>query len=107
MVKLRGWLNNSFPSNVIRCKGIIWIDCDNDMSFVLEQAGKQIQMSENGRWFASAPKKQLEQFVKDDPSIMDNWDEKVGDRMIKLVFIGRDLDKEGISKELDALLKEI
>lgn len=107
MVKLRTWLNNSFPENVIRCKGIIWIDCDNDMSFVLEQAGKQIQMSENGRWFASAPKKQLEKFVKDDPSIMDNWDEKVGDRMIKLVFIGRELDKVAISSELDTLLKEI
>ncbi len=107
MVKLRNWLNESFPENVIRCKGIVWIDCDNDMSFVLEQAGKQIQMSENGRWFASAPKKQLEKFVKDDPSIMDNWDEKVGDRMIKLVFIGRSLDKEAISSELDNLLKEI
>lgn len=105
MVKLRNWLNESFPENVIRCKGIIWIDCDNDMSFVLEQAGKQIQMSENGRWFASAPKKQLEQFVKDDPSIMDNWDEKVGDRMIKLVFIGRELDRDAISAELDKLLK--
>lgn len=107
MVKLRTWLNNSFPSNVIRCKGIVWIDCDNDMSFVLEQAGKQIQMSENGRWFASAPKAQLEKFVKDDPSIMDNWDEKAGDRMIKLVFIGRDLDKNAISSELGELLKEI
>lgn len=105
--KLRNWLHDQFPSNVIRCKGIVWLDCDNDMSFVLEQAGKQIQMSENGRWFASAPKAQLEKFVKDDPSIMNNWDEKVGDRMIKLVFIGRDLDKHKISEELDKLLKEI
>lgn len=107
MNKLRRWLNESFPANVIRCKGIVWIDKDNDMSFVLEQAGKQIQMSENGRWFASAPRKQLEQFVKDDPSIMKNWDEKAGDRMIKLVFIGRNLDKEAISAELDTLLKKI
>ena len=104
MAKLRTWLNESFPKNVIRCKGIVWIDCDNDMSFVLEQAGRQIQMSENGRWFASAPKAQLEQFVKDDPSIMDNWDDEAGDRMIKLVFIGRKLDKDAISAELDALL---
>ncbi|MGN0182000.1 MAG: GTP-binding protein [Candidatus Ornithomonoglobus sp.] len=107
MNKLRKWLNESFPTNVIRCKGIIWIDKDNDMSFVLEQAGKQIQMYENGRWFASAPRKQLQQFVKDDPSIMKNWDEKVGDRMIKLVFIGQKLDKEKISAELDELLKKI
>lgn len=107
MTKLRSWLSNEFPKEVIRCKGLVWIDVDNDMSFVLEQAGKQIQMSENGRWFASAPKKQLEQFVKEDPSIMKNWDEKAGDRMIKLVFIGRNLDKEKISAELDRLLGEM
>ena len=62
-------------------------------------------MSENGRWFASAPKKQLEEFVKKDPSIMKNWDDKVGDRMIKLVFIGKNLDREFIESELDKLLK--
>ncbi len=103
--KLRTWLSESFPTNVIRCKGIVWIDVDNSMSFVLEQAGRQINMSENGRWFASAPKKQLEEFVKRDPSIMKNWDEKVGDRMIKLVFIGKKLDREFIESELDKLLK--
>ena len=103
--KLRTWLAESFPTNVIRCKGIVWIDVDNSMSFVLEQAGRQINMSENGRWFASAPKKQLEEFVKRDPSIMKNWDEKVGDRMIKHVFIGKKLDREFIEGELDKLLK--
>ena len=107
MNKLRKWLNESFPKGVIRCKGIVWIDKDNDMSFVLEQAGKQIQMYENGRWFASASRKQLEEFVKNDPSIMKNWDEKAGDRMIKLVFIGQKLDKDAISAELDQLLKKI
>lgn len=103
--KLRSWLTEKFPSNVIRCKGIVWLDIDNNMSFVLEQAGRQINMSENGRWFASASKKQLEEFVKKDPSIMKNWDEKVGDRMIKLVFIGKNLDREHIEGELDKLLK--
>ena len=103
--KLRKWLSESFPTNVIRCKGIVWIDVDNNMSFVLEQAGRQINMSENGRWFASAPKKQLEEFVKKDPSIMKNWDDKVGDRMIKLVFIGKKMDREFIESELDKLLK--
>ena len=103
--KLRSWLTEKFPGNVIRCKGIVWLDIDNTMSFVLEQAGRQINMSENGRWFASASKKQLEEFVKKDPSIMKNWDEKVGDRMIKLVFIGKNLDREYIEGELDKLLK--
>ncbi len=103
--KLRTWLSDNFPTNVIRCKGVVWIDVDDEMSFVLEQAGRQISMSENGRWFASAPKKQLEEFVKKDPSIMKNWDDEVGDRMIKLVFIGKHLDREKIEAELDTLLK--
>ena len=33
-----------------------------------------------------------------------DWDEKVGDRMIKMVIIGRHLDKEQICKDLDACL---
>ena len=103
--KLRSWLSESFPTNVIRCKGVVWLDVDNAMSFVLEQAGRQINLSENGRWFASAPKKQLEEFVKKDPSIMKNWDDKVGDRMIKLVFIGKNMDRAFIESELDKLLK--
>ena len=103
--KLRSWLSESFPTNVIRCKGVVWLDVDNAMSFVLEQAGRQINLSENGRWFASAPKKQLEEFVKKDPSIMKNWDDKVGDRMIKLLFIGKNMDRAFIESELDKLLK--
>lgn len=102
--KLKKWATKSFPDAVIRCKGIVWVDADDDMSFVFEQAGKQIQMYENGRWLASAPKRQLEEFIKNDPSIMDDWDEKAGDRMIKLVFIGRNLDKKAVSDELDSLL---
>ena len=106
MKKLEKWLNE-FPANIIRTKGIIWAQDDNDMSFVLEQAGKQVQIYENGRWYASASKKQLEEFLKQDPDLMNDWDEKAGDRMIKLVFIGRHLDKKEIFKELDECLGEM
>lgn len=106
MKKLEKWLDE-FPADIIRTKGIIWAQDDNDMSFVLEQAGKQVQIYENGRWYASASKKQLEEFLKQDPDLMNDWDEKAGDRMIKLVFIGRHLDKKEIFKELDACLGEM
>lgn len=106
MKKLEKWLNE-FPADIIRTKGIIWAQDDNDMSFVLEQAGKQVQIYENGRWYASASKKQLEEFLKQDPDLMNDWDEKAGDRMIKLVFIGRHLNKKEIFKELDECLGEM
>ena len=106
MKKLEKWLDE-FPADIIRTKGIIWAQDDNDMSFVLEQAGKQVQIYENGRWYASASKKQLEEFLKQDPDLMNDWDEKAGDRMIKLVFIGRHLNKKEIFKELDECLGEM
>ena len=38
-----------------------------------------------------------------DEKFRHDWDEKYGDRMIKLVFIGQHIDKDEISKELDKI----
>lgn len=103
--KLESWLNN-FPADIIRTKGIIWLSNDNNMSFVLEQAGRQVQIYENGRWYASATPAQLKQFLKQDPDLMKDWDERAGDRMIKLVFIGKNMDKAAICNSLDECLGE-
>ena len=42
--------------------------------------------------------------LAEEPEMKKDWDEKVGDRMIKMVIIGRHLNKEEISKNLDACL---
>ena len=39
-----------------------------------------------------------------DPAFKKEWDETVGDRMVKLCIIGQNLDKKQISAELDACL---
>ena len=106
MNKLEKWLEN-FPKEVIRCKGLVWAQDDNNMSYVFEQAGRQIQMYENGRWYASASEKQLAQFLKQDPDLKKDWDEKAGDRMIKLVFIGKNMNKHEICDGLDECLGEM
>ena len=106
MDKLEKWLD-SFPKEIIRCKGIVWAQDDNKMSYVLEQAGKQIQMYENGRWYASATPKQLKEFMKQNPDLMKDWDPVAGDRMIKLVFIGKNMDRHKISESLDECLGEM
>ena len=40
------------------------------------------------------------------PDIEKDWDEKYGDREVKLVFIGRNMDKEAIISSLDKCLDE-
>ena len=104
VAKFEKYINESFPKTVIRCKGLVWFKSDYDMSYLFEQAGKQFKVSETGYWLASAPKEDLEQIVKNDPDTLKDWDDEVGDRMIKLVFIGRKMDKHQIIDDLNKLM---
>ena len=74
------------------------------MSYVFEQAGNQMQMGEAGLWIASAPENEKNQMLKENPELLKGWDEQVGDRIIKLVFIGQNLEREELKKELDRIL---
>lgn len=99
--KFEDFVNNRFPSSVIRCKGLVWFASNYDMSFLFEQAGRQMTLSETGYWLASAPKDELDMMIPEDPSILKDWDDEVGDRTVKLVFIGKNMDKEAIIQELN------
>ena len=103
-LKFNDYVLNSWPKNIIRCKGLCYFADNQDMSYIFETAGKQKKLSEAGYWFATASKEELQQFVERDPSILKDWDEKYGDRMEKIVFIGQKLDKEAIKKALDNCL---
>ncbi len=82
--KFEEYVNNKFPKEVIRAKGLVWFANDYDMSYLFEQAGKQMKLTEAGFWLATAPKDELEKMLKEAPEALQEWDEKVGDRMIKL-----------------------
>ena len=47
----------------------------------------------------------MKQIIKENPEVLKDWDEEVGDRMIKLVFIGQKMNKEEIIENLDKCLK--
>lgn len=97
---------NELPRNIIRCKGLVWFKDQHEMSYIFEQAGRQVYLSEGGEWFAISPKDELDEILKLNPDIRKDWDETYGDRMIKLVFIGQNMDKNKIFKDLDDCLEK-
>ena len=104
--KFDRFLAQQWPSNIIRTKGIVYFKHNPDMSFLFEQAGRQKKLTESGFWYATAPEEELIALMQREPGLMRDWDEKYGDRMIKLVFIGQHLDREAITAALDACLAE-
>ena len=94
-----------WPKGVIRAKGMVYFTEEYDTCYLFEQAGKQIKMTNAGRWFATMPKEELMQMMAQDAHLRSDWDEQYGDRMQKLVFIGQNLDKDAIAAELDKCLE--
>ena len=92
---------NNLPKNIIRCKGLVWFKDEPDMSYIFEQAGRQITLSDGGEWFATMSGTELEELLANNPDIRKDWDEVYGDRMVKLVFIGKDMDKEKVIETLE------
>ncbi len=97
---------SNWPRNIIRSKGVVWFSDEDDMAYVLETSGRQIQAGYSGNWLASCPPAEQKRVLAEEPEMKKDWDEKVGDRMIKMVIIGRHLDKEQICKDLDACLDD-
>lgn len=93
-----------WPRNIIRSKGVVWFSDEEETAYVFETAGRQIQAGASGRWLATLPKRERDEILEQEPKVRAEWDEKVGDRMIKLCIIGQKLDKKKISAELDAML---
>lgn len=95
-----------WPRDVVRAKGICYFADEPDMCYVFEQAGQQKTVKQAGQWLATMPADQLAELRKNNPQLEKEWDEKLGDRMIKIVFIGQHIkdQKDAIIAELDKTL---
>lgn len=93
----------AWPKGVIRVKGVTYFTDNEDMSYLFEQAGTQKTLQEAGQWICTAPKDEMEMMLRQSPELLKDWDEKYGDKMVKLVFIGKNMDKKAICEALDKI----
>lgn len=96
----------NWPKEVIRAKGLFWIKEDPDTAYIFEQSGKQKTATDDGKWIACFPEREKRQILQMNPDIAAAWDDTYGDRINKIVFIGRDMDKAAILKAMDGCLAE-
>ena len=95
-----------WPASVIRSKGLCYFSEDPSRCFLFEQSGVQKTVKDAGYWFATMPEDRLSQLMESDAALRRDWDPVYGDRMIKIVFIGQNLDREEIDRLMDACLVE-
>ena len=103
--KFDRFVATKWSRNIIRAKGVCYFSNNPDMSFLFEQAGVQKKLTEAGLWYASAPEEELMEVMRQEPGLLRDWDDKYGDRMQKIVFIGQHLDKEQLIRDLDECLE--
>ena len=104
--KFDHFIATKWSRHIIRTKGVCYFSHNRDMSYLFEQAGTQKQLTEAGLWYATAPEEDLIELMRQEPGLLRDWDEKYGDRMQKIVFIGQHMDKEQIIRDLDECLEE-
>ena len=105
--KFDHFIAKKWPASVIRAKGICYFSNNSRMSMMFEQAGVQKKLTECGLWYATAPEEELIELMREGPGLMRDWDLVYGDRMQKIVFIGKGMDRAQIERDLDACLEEV
>lgn len=99
--KFENFVFNTWPKEIIRAKGLFWVTENPDIAYIFEQSGRQKTATDDGEWIAAFPEEDRKQILELNPDIAEQWHPVYGDRINKLVFIGRKMDKEDIIKALD------
>ncbi|KMJ57724.1 cobalamin biosynthesis protein CobW [Bacillus sp. LL01] len=101
--RFKSWLDN-WPENIVRAKGFFWLASRNNMAGLISQAGASIMIQGAGEWVASYSDEEKGLTLKEEPELLERWDETYGDRMTEIVFIGLEMDRKQIERSLDTCL---
>ena len=99
------YVTSQWPKGVIRAKGMCYFADETETCYLFEQAGKQFNITNAGQWYATMPDDERNALLERNPQLKADWDNKYGDRMQKIVFIGQKLDRKEIEARLDQCLE--
>jgi len=103
-VRFWDYLQNKFPTSIIRSKGLFWLSSRPDQALVWSQAGGSLKAEGAGVWWASMlfhERIKYLPFVENQKQIESEWDKLFGDRKNEIVFIGQNMDEKLIKNELE------
>lgn len=101
------YLNEEYPSGIIRAKGLFWLASRLNDALNFSQAGGSSKLERAGVWWCSMPYNErikYPSFVHNKENIESRWSKQWGDRMNEIVFIGQDIDKHKMIADLEKCL---
>ena len=98
------YLDSTWDKSIIRVKGVVYFTDEANMSYMVESAGNSKNIVPTGLWISEMDKKDQDAILIANPDIRESWDPVYGDKMIKIVFIGKNMDKETIINKLDSFI---
>lgn len=106
-VRFWSFVQQKFPNNIIRSKGLFWVTSRPEQALVWGQAGGSLRVDSAGVWWSSMTfdeRFQSPTFTNNQQEIESGWDSTYGDRKNEIVFIGQHLNEALIRANLDACL---
>lgn len=101
--KFEQFVYSNWPKGIIRSKGILYFEENEPMSYMFDQAGSLKRLTEAGQWICTAPQEEVEQLLERNAELRRDWDAEYGDKMIKIVFIGKDMERQAIIDTLNKI----
>ena len=101
------FIQQGFPTSVIRSKGLFWLASRPNQALIWGQAGGSLKADSAGVWWSSMTfENRIQQmpFLENQQEIESDWDINFGDRKNEIVFIGQNMDEILIKSLMDRCL---
>lgn len=100
--KFYEFLDSVWDKSIIRTKGVVYFKDEVNMAYMVESAGNSKDLVATGSWISDLSQEEQDVILISNPDIKKDWDPVYGDKMNKIVFIGKNMDKESLVEKLDS-----